>query len=276
MKASVIVTAAVLIVGSSCRNREVTSVPPDRVRVAFLDVGQGDAALLRTPEGITIVFDAGHNEETARLLRAEGVSRIDLLVLSHAHADHSGGLASILRTFSVVSIWYAGPIHGRLQQLLASTGITESVNAGKAKTFGRLSLSVLHPEADSNDVFGRSGETAVNNRSVVVRAEYEGARYLFPGDCELGCWQDLFNLHRSELAADVLKAAHHGSWNGTNSGVLINVHPSTVVITCGRENRYGHPHEIVLRLIEKLGATLFRTDQQGTVRCVGAYCRAGT
>lgn len=274
MRTRVFLFAALLIVCSSCRNRQATSGAPDGLRVAFFDVGQGDAALLQTPEGTTIVFDTGHNGEIVPLLHAEGVSRIDLLVLSHSHADHTGGLASILRTFSVSEIWYAGPFRGRVQKILANTGITETVAAGKTRTIGRLSLFVLHPEPNSDK--GDGGESEVNNRSLVVKAEYGGSRYMFPGDCELGCWQEIFNLHRSELHADVLKAAHHGSWNGTNSGVLGNVHPSTVVISCGRENPYGHPHEIVLRLIQKLGATLFRTDQQGTIHCAGVSCKAGT
>jgi competence protein ComEC len=273
MRSWAIILAAVLLVCSCGRKHQVPDTLPKGPRVTFFDVGQGDAALLQTPEGATIVIDTGHNGEIVPLLRAEGVSRIDLLILSHSHSDHTGGVASILRALPVADIWYAGPFHGRLQQLLAATAVSETVAAGKAKTFGPLSLLVLHPEPNSDD--GRSGETEVNNRSLVIKVEYEGNRYLFPGDCELGCWQDLFNLHRSELRADILKAAHHGSWNGTNSGVLGNVHPSTIIISCGLGNRYGHPHEIVLKMIRKLSAILFRTDEQGTIYCVGTHCRAG-
>jgi competence protein ComEC len=98
---------------------------------------------------------------------------------------------------------------------------------------------------------------------------------LFPGDCELGCWEELFRRHRAELRSDVLKAAHHGAGNGTNSGVLVNVRPRVVVISCGRGNGYGHPDALVLRLINKLGAQLFRTDEMGTIRCDGPACAPG-
>jgi competence protein ComEC len=146
------------------------------------------------------------------------------------------------------------------------------VAAGTAAQLGSLSLTVLHPEPNAEP--RRQDEAGVNNGSVVVKAVYGGSRYLFPGDCELGCWEELFRRHRPELRADVLKAAHHGSWNGTNSGVLGNVRPRTYVISCGRDNRYGHPHAVVLKMLEKLGARLFRTDVQGAIRCAGVECRA--
>jgi competence protein ComEC len=86
------------------------------------------------------------------------------------------------------------------------------------------------------------------------------------------CWEDLFTYHRDELRADVLKAAHHGSETGTSSGVLVNVRPKTFIISCGRGNEFGHPREIVLKLVEQLGAKILRTDEQGTIRCVGIAC----
>lgn len=247
------------------------TVPEGGLSVTFLDVGQGDAALLRA-DGHTVVIDTGHNGETAGALARAGVKRIDLLVLSHPHADHTGGLAGILKSIPVEETWYAGTYRGRLGRTLAGAGRAEEVYAGKNARLGRLSLTVLHPEPGEAR---RGGESEINDGSVVVKAVYGESRYLFPGDCELGCWEEMFKLHRPELRADVLKAAHHGSSNGTSSGVLVNVRPRTVVISCGTGNRYGHPHVLVLRLVEKLRAALFRTDEQGTIRCAGSECRAG-
>lgn len=242
------------------------------LRVTFFDVGQGDAALLRAG-GAAVLIDTGHNGNTAGLLRREGVSRIDLLILSHPHSDHIGGLTAIARSIPVSQTWYAGDYRGAARRALASVGPAEPVWAGKSARLGGLSLTVLHPEPGEAQ---HRGEEEVNNGSVVVKAEYDSSRYLFPGDCELGCWEELFRLHRGELRADVLKAAHHGSSNGTSSGVLVNVRPRTLVISCGLGNRYGHPHPIVLKLVEKLGARLLRTDEQGTIRCVGVDCAAAS
>jgi len=146
----------------------------------------------------------------------------------------------------------------------------QTVAAGMTKTLGHLTLLVLHPEPNAG--LSEGGDSEVNNGSVVVKAVYGTTQYLFPGDCELGCWGDMFRLHRSDLRADVLKVAHHGSWNGTNSGVLGNVRPAVAVISCGRENRYGHPNPIVLKMLQQIRAKVFRTDEQGTIHCLGADC----
>jgi competence protein ComEC len=242
-------------------------VPAD-LTVTFLDVGQADAALIRTPEDETILIDTGQNGRTAELLVSRGVRRIDLLVLSHSHADHAGGVVGVLKAFPVSEIWYSGlDYKPRVSRMLARAGHLEAVSAGAEKRFAKLILTVMHPEA-------RPLRNSVNNRSIVLKATYGEASYLFPGDCELECWEELFKLHRAELRADVLKAAHHGAENGTNSGVLINVRPKTFVISCGRSNEYGHPDAIVLKLVDKLGAELFRTDVQGTIECLGTRCNS--
>ncbi len=251
---------------TSCTRRTPVPAVGTDIGVTFFDVGQGDAALLRTPEGHTILIDTGKGAETADLLAAEHVSRLDLLIVTHPHADHDGGFSAVLRSFPVAEIWYAGRFRGRARQLLDKSG-ARAAAAGTHGQFGRLALTVLHPEPGVE-------MDEVNNNSLVVKAVYNGHSYLFPGDCELGCWEQLFKLHRPELRADVLKAAHHGSGNGTNSGVLINVRPATVVISCGRDNSYGHPHPRVLMLINKLGAKLLRTDEQGAIRCAGVECAA--
>lgn len=241
--------------------------------VVFFDVGQGDAALLKTGEA-TVLIDTGRNGEIVSLLHEEGVTRIDVLILSHPHMDHVGGLSAVMKNVPVDQIWYAGAYHGRIAKLLDTAANAERVSSGKTKTIGRLSLLVLHPESGVTDTSG--GDVAANNGSVVVRAVYGESRYLFPGDCELGCWEELFKLHRSDLRADVLKVAHHGSWNGTNSGVLGNVRPGTVIISCGRQNQYGHPHQIVLTMIQKLRAKMFRTDEQGSIHCKETTCVSET
>ena len=248
--------------------------PPQDLLVTFLDVGQGDAALIRTPEGETVLLDTGHDARTARLLRREGVSKIDLLILSHSHDDHAGGLAAVAKAFRIDEIWYSGlDWKLRARQRLAKAGRVEMVRAGQQKQFHKLLLTVLHPEG--GPASPRPRGDPVNNHSLVVKVVYGASQFLFPGDCELECWDELFRAHRPELQAEVLKAAHHGSHNGANSGVLLNVRPKTFVISCGRDNEYHHPHPIVLTLAQKLGAQILRTDQQGDIRCLGTQCAPG-
>lgn len=240
--------------------------------MTFFDVGQADAALIRTPENETIVVDAGRNGKTAALLLAQGVQEIDLLILSHAHQDHTGGLDDILDAMPVKEIWYSGlDYKSQFREHLERAGKLQIVQAGQERRFARLTLSVLHPES----LPLRPRDASVNDHSLVFKATYPTGTYLFPGDCEMECWESLFKYHRSELRADVLKLAHHGSENGTSSGVLVNVRPKTAVISCSRGNEYGHPHEIVLRLLNQLRARVLRTDEQGTIRCVGRTCAPG-
>ncbi len=264
-----------LIVLCSCTRGRLPRPDAGKSGIAavFFDVGQGDAAVLRTAEGETVVFDTGDGGQTAALLRREGVKRIDLLVASHPHQDHIGGLRAVLRAFPVRETWYAGEWRGQAARALAA-GNPRRVAAGETRQLGKLRLAVLHPPA-APGWRGRAGEPDANNMSLVVKAVYEESRYLFPGDCELECWERMFQDRRGELRAQVLKAAHHGSWNGTNAGVLGSVRPQTVVISCGRENSYGHPHRVVLKLLEKAGVEVFRTDRDGTVRCAGVECRSG-
>lgn len=248
--------------------------PPQDLSVTFLDVGQADAALIRTPEDETILFDTGHDATAARLLRRQRVRRVDLLVLSHSHDDHAGGLAALAKAFEINEIWYSGvDWTPRWRQRLAGAARLQMVRAGYQRQFRKLLLTVLHPEPVP--AAPRPRGDPVNNNSLVVKLVYGPSQFLFPGDCELECWDELFRLHRTQLRADVLKAAHHGSSNGTNSGVLGNVRPKILIISCGRQNDYHHPHPMVLTLAQKLGAQILRTDQDGSIHCVATQCAPG-
>lgn len=243
--------------------------PPQDVTVTFFDVGQADAALIRTPENETILVDTGRNGRIVQWLRAEDVREIDLVILSHAHQDHIGGLDDVLDAFPVKEIWYTGLDYKvQFREHIERAGKSEIVQAGTERRFSKLTLSALHPES----LPLRRRDSSVNDHSLVFKAVYPTGTYLFPGDCEAECWESLFKYHRSDLHADVLKLAHHGSGNGTSSGVLVNVRPKTAIISCARDNEYGHPHGIVLRLLNQLGAQVLRTDRQGTIRCVGRAC----
>ncbi len=261
--------AALALFLASCHR---PSQPPARTRavtVTFLDVGQADCALIRTPEGESVLVDAGHNGGTAPLLAAYGVRSLDLVVLTHAHADHTGGLKAVAKQCRIGRIWISGLDDRRgFREKLERVAPVEPVFAGKQLRLTNLTLSVLHPDLDPAPR-RRARRDNENNNSVVLRADYGAVRYLLPGDCELECWDDLFRNHRGDLRSDVLKAAHS---NGTNSGVLVNVRPKTFVISCGRGNDYGHPAPATLRLLEKYGAPVLRTDEQGAIRCTGPVC----
>jgi competence protein ComEC len=244
--------------------------PPPDITVTFLNVGQADAALIRTPENDTILVDTGRDSRTAELLRSQGVTEIDLLILSHAHPDAAGGLSAILDAFPVHEIWYSGlDYSSQFRGLIERAEKYEAVQAGARKELGKLTLTAFHPES----LPLRSHSASVNDHSLVVKARYPSADYLFPGDCEHDCWASLVTFHASELRADVLKAPNHGSSEGLAALVLNNVRPKTVVVSCGA-NEEGLPQEDALAMAQQAGARILRTDQQGAIRCVGVHCSA--
>ncbi|HBN08291.1 MAG TPA: MBL fold metallo-hydrolase [Cyanobacteria bacterium UBA8530] len=242
-------------------------IEKEKITIDYLDVGQGDSELIRTPHGQTILIDAGSGSKCVQavepMLRNLGIATLDLYVVSHNHADHYGA-SSLFQTAAVKQVWTPESASEITPlSLLAALGddAFERLNprAGySAKLDGTL-LEVLAPE---NPLFSDE-----NDKSLVLRLTYQNNRFLFPGDAELDSWTQMKNRDRALLEADVLKVAHHGSRNGTNQAVLDCVSPDYAVISCGRGNNYGHPHAETLSLLSGAKVQVFRTDEAGTIRC---------
>lgn len=252
-----------------------------QLEVHYLDIGQGDAILVRLPGGDDLLIDSGDpNSRVVEKLRARGVRRLALAVASHPHADHIGEMVEVLRAFPVALFWDSGFPHPtrtyeKLLEEINSRGIEyQQPRAGERKQLGQVAIEVLHPAP------GPPLDDNPNNSSIVMRLSYGDKRFLFTGDAELAAWGKMFRERRGLLRADVLKAAHHGSSNGTTSGVLSNVRPSIVVISCGLGNSYHHPHPRVMRLLRAAARRieLYRTDLHGdiTIKTDGQNLRVET
>lgn len=232
------------------------------LRIHFFDVGQGDAALIESPTGRRILIDAGPagNRVIGRL-KSLGVDTIDLVIASHNHADHVGSMASVLRTFVVRRY-----IDNAMVQ---TTRTYESI----VNELERKHIEVLKPTARQIGIGGGAtirilpspaDATTQNNRSVGVMLDYLDFRALFTGDAEdheRAFWRDSAGLR----AVDVLKVAHHGSINGTDSAFLKAVRPCIAIISVARKNSFGHPSPDVLRLLASSGVVVHRTDREGEI-----------
>lgn len=231
------------------------------LELRFLDVGQGDAVLIRNG-GKAALVDAGPSDRIADRLRGLGVSSLDLLIASHNHADHIGGADAVLSRIPVRFYLDNGhpattAIQSRVLGLVESRGVTYLQASARTFTLGDATIRIIPAPR------GVGGDEQ-NNRSVVVLLERGTFKALLTGDSEV---EEINALLRSANTpdVDVLKAAHHGSRNGVTPAWLARTKPEFVVISVGASNTYGHPHAAALRYYEAGGRRVLRTDRDGDV-----------
>jgi competence protein ComEC len=237
----------------------------------FLDVGQGDAALLRTPAGHWVLIDAGprgDRDDAGRRVVAPFLSRhragsLAVAVVSHAHADHLGGLAAVLervpasRVIEPAELVADSLYTGFLDEVEALGVPWQPARDGLRFELDSVQFTVVHP-----DTTWPEWRLDLNEDSAILLVEYRGFRALFPGDA---------GLHAESRVAgriggvDVLKVGHHGSRSASGEAWLAELAPEAAVISCGTGNRYGHPHAEVLERLARHGIGVWRTDLQGTI-----------
>lgn len=231
------------------------------LEIRFLDVGQGDATLIRHA-GRTVLVDAGPSDRVVRRLRELAVDTIDLLIASHNHADHIGGMDAVLDSFPVRSyldngVPAATRIQRRVLERVEERGVRYLSATERSIRLGAASLRILPaPEGIRGD--------DQNNRSVTLLLKRDTFHALLPGDAEVELLGAL--LERYDLPdVDVLKAAHHGSRNGVSPAWLSLLRPEVVLIGLAADNSYGHPHAAAMRYYCAGGRRILRTDLVGEV-----------
>ena len=237
------------------------------LRFYAFDVGQGDSSLFVLPDGKTILIDAGPEDRGKKLVRnlkKLGVKKIDLLVATHPHSDHIGGMIRLLSNFQIGKIWDSGFIHGSPIQNNFYRMIKEkNIPFGRPKRgftekMGEVQIHVLGPVR-----LIKGTKRDANNNCMVLKIRYGITCFLMLADME--------GEQRSTISplpeATVLKASHHGSSNGTNLALLKEVRPSVIILSYGKNNSYGYPHKEVKRAVSSLG--IIRLDtKDGTIRIV--------
>lgn len=237
------------------------------VRVDVLDVGQGDAILIRTPADKTILIDAGDGDVSVpRLLEGLGVKAIDLAIGTHPHADHIGGMDDVLDALPVKNYVDNGLAHTTktydsvMERIEAKEIAYRSGMVGMSFNLDDgVVLEVLFPE----EVKLKDTRSDLNSNSVVARLTHGENCFLFTGDSEEPTERALVNNGLGQC--DVLKVAHHGSNHSSTNPFLNAVKPTIAVISVGTGNRYGHPGEETLDRLQAIGAEIYRTDTMGQV-----------
>lgn len=236
------------------------------LRVHFIDVGQGDSALIQCPDGSTILIDGGPIACYPYLiayLKKAGVERINLLIATHPDGDHIGGLVKVLKEFPVETVVDPGKAHTTvtyrrfLEAVRSSPKTVYKIGrAGDRFVFGAAEIRILNP--------GPSLPDDNNKASVVARLACRGISVLFTGDAEKGVEGEM--LSRGGMGKiTVLKVGHHGSHTASSARFLSSLSPRLAVISVGAGNSYGHPHPDTLKRLKDAGAEVLRTDEKGTI-----------
>lgn len=239
------------------------------LQVSYLDVGQGDATLIDYQNHDQLLIDGGPSGKD--LLSQLGREmpfwdrKIEVVVLTHPDKDHLAGLIELAKRYDIGLFLDNGQtadteVYKELEQMLKQKNIRrEHVWEGSEINFGQnVSIKVFNPDEISQNQEER------NDASVVLRMDYGQNSFLFSGDAEEATESDMLS-DQENVDVDWLKVSHHGSRTASSEIFLEKVTPKFAVISLGKENRYGHPHEEALQRLQKTGATILRTDEKGTI-----------
>ena len=233
------------------------------LQVYFIDVGQADSALIIQGEHAMLV-DGGNvadGPDVVSFIKSKNVKKLDVVVATHAHEDHIGGLGTIIDNFTVDKIYcpvnnYDSVAFDEFKDASdRQCGIAIS-KKGDSWQIGQSLVNVLWPTNTQG--------LDTNNTSIVFTLKFGKITYLFTGDAEHDVETSIINSG-ANIKADVLKVGHHGSGTSSSYYFLREVLPTFAVISCGKDNSYGHPHENIIERYKQAEATVLRTDQGGTV-----------
>lgn len=231
------------------------------LRVFFIDVGQADCILVQS-NGENMLIDAGNNADGKKIsnyFKALGIKKFKYVVGTHPHEDHIGGLDNIIRDFDVNKVFMPDVVSTTttytsiLDELEKQNKKVTIPKTGSKYKIGNAEFTIIYLDDDPEDL---------NNDSIIIKLAYGKQSFLFMADAESKVEERIIN---KDISATVLKVGHHGSRYGSTTDFLNKVNPKYVVVSCGKNNDYGHPHKEFLKRIKKIKAEVYRTDKMGTI-----------
>lgn len=241
---------------------DTTTTTLNNMKIHYIDVGQGDSELIQV-DGKNILIDAGTSDNKAlNYLKSIGITTLDYVIATHPHEDHIGAMDDVINNFNI-GTFYA-------PQVTQTTKTFENmIDALKAKN-----LKITVPKTGDNIVVGNATLTFLapnsatyedlNNYSIVCKLKYGNTSFIFTGDAESVSESEIL-AKQLDIQANVLKIGHHGSTSSTTQAFLDKVNPQYAVISCGKDNDYGHPHKETIDKLNAKSIKIFRTDMNGTI-----------
>lgn len=252
------------VISSLSTNSSIVKInyPPDTLVVHYIDVGQGDSELVQI-NNKNLLIDAGPKDAEDKVvsyIKAQGITTLDYLIETHPHEDHIGGMEAVVKSFKINEFIgpkiYNPPTTSIFKDLITTLKnrnmkITvlepgDSINLGE-----NAKCQILSPIKSSYD--------NLNNYSVVLKITYKNSKFLFTGDAEQEDESKILN-NGFDISSDVLKVGHHGSSSSSSENFLKEVSPKIAVISCGKNNDYGHPHKVTLDKLNSINCKIYRTD----------------
>jgi len=233
------------------------------IKVHYIDVGQADSIFIELTSNRTMLIDAAESDNSDKIIdyiKNLGYNTIDYLVATHPHADHIGGMKDVVEEFDIVEVYMPKAVtttktYENLLKAIDSKNL--KIKTAKAGVNiiedSDLIIDIIAPNKDKYD--------DLNNYSACIKLTYKDVSYLFMGDAEVTSEKEI----NSNIDVDVLKVGHHGSDTSSGNSFLNKVSPSYAIISVGSDNSYGHPHKEVLNRLEDVGATIYRTDLNGSI-----------
>ena len=239
----------------------------DEMAVHFIDVGQGDCTLLQTPKG-SVLIDCGeedYDKTVVSYLKSCGIEELEYFIVTHPDSDHMGSAAYVLENvkvnnFVINTFEKTTSVFENMLDAAENAGLIPIfAEEGDVFTIGALQLSILSPRDED------MSKLESNDSSLVILATYGQRSFLFTGDAEEEGEELLLKYHGDDLRCDVFSAGHHGSKTSNSIKLLQAARPEFVVVSCGKDNSYRHPHPEALNNFASVGATVYRTDELGTI-----------
>ncbi|MDT8900017.1 ComEC/Rec2 family competence protein [Anaeroselena agilis] len=261
--------ALALIIAAGCGAPAADRAKVDNLVVNVIDVGQGDAILIRTPRHVTLIDsgDVPARDKLVAYIKKQGVTTIDTFIVTHPHADHIGGAVAILDNFAVKQVYDSGQTTtSALYRQYLTTVRKKNIPfallaAGQEVDIGGAALKILNPPVPPI-----AGDAGLNNNSIVARLIYGNFAMLLAGDAEREAEAAMVKKYGAAgLKSQVLKSGHHGSRTSSSPAFMKAVAPEAAVISVGAGNEYHHPHPSILKRYGDQKLKLYRTDTDGTV-----------